>query len=174
MTYIVGQIFEKREPEVTAWCNENGYLFRKIESGYQIQSYPELSLEDLKEAKLDALEKAQHQAEAQAYIQSSVGFEINAGERANRDIGGLLVTTKETDTVQFCDYHNELHPVTLAQLKLMQAEIIQNAQYIYAQKWAYRDAINAAESVEALEEIEISFKYLDIYEDVNIDDSEVG
>lgn len=174
MTYIVGQIFEKREPEVTAWCNENGYLFRKIESGYQIQSYPEPSFEDLKAAKLQTLEKAQLQAESEAFIQSSVGYEINAGERANRDINGLLVTTKETDMVQFCDYHNQLHPVMFSQLKVMQAEIIQNAQYIYAQKWAYRDAINAASTAEELDAISFEFKYLDIYEDVNVDDVQEG
>ena len=180
MNFEIGQIFEgKYPPEAAVWCNEQGncYIDKVMMEGravYQIVTVLEPSFEELKAMKLEALSEAQLDAEASAHIQSSVGFEIDANDRANRDISGLLVTTKETDTVNFCDYHNQLHPVTLAELKVMQAEIIQNAQSIYAQKWAYRDAINVAKTTEELDAIEIKFRYLDIYEDVNVDDVQEG
>ena len=175
LNFEIGQIFEDiYPPEAAIWCNEQGScsIIKVVIDGravYQIVSQPEPSLEELKSIKLEQLAQAQLEAEANARIQSSVGFEINAGERAGRDVSGLLVTTKETDTVQFCDYQNVLHPVTLSQLKVMQAEIIQNAQYIYAQKWAYRDAINEATTKDELDAIVIEFQYLDIYEDVNVE-----
>lgn len=178
--FEIGTVFEnKYPPEAANWCNEQGncYIGQVVMEGkavYQIVAIPEPSLDELKATKLDQLAQAQLEAEANAHILSSIGFEIDANDRANRDISGLLVTTKETDTVQFCDYHNELHLVTLSQLKVMQEEIIENAQYIYMQKWAYRDAINAATTKEELNAITIEFKYLDIYEDVNIDDSETA
>lgn len=175
MNFEIGQIFEgKYPPEAAAWCNEHGHCsINKVvvegKAAYQIVTEPEPSLDELKTIKLEQLVQTQLEAEANAHILSTVGFEIDANDRANRDISGLLVTTKETDTVQFCDYHNELHPVTLSQLKVMQAEIIQNAQYIYAQKWVYRDAITSAATKDELEAIVIEFKYLEIYEDVNVE-----
>lgn len=176
MNFEIGQIFEgKYPPEAAVWCSEQGncHIDKVVNDGravYQIVTEPEPSLEELTEIKLEELAQAQLEAEANAHIQSTVGFEIDANDRANRDIAGLLVTTSETDIVQFCDYQNVLHPVTLSQLKVMQEEIIQNAQYIYAQKWAYRDAINEAKTKDELEAITIEFKYLDIYEDVNVRD----
>ena len=180
LDFKIGQIFEgKYPPEAAVWCNEQGncYIDKVMMEGkavYQIVTVPEPSLEELKTIKLEQLSQAQSEAEKRAHIFSSVGFEIDANDRASRDISGLLVTTKETDTVNFCDYHNQLNQVSRAQLKAMQEEIIQNAQYIYQQKWAYREAINAATTVEELNAIEIEFKYLDIYEDVNLDDVQEG
>lgn len=176
MNFEIGQIFEdKYPPEAAAWCNDQGHcsinkLVMDGKAVYQIVTEPEPTLEELKAMKLEQLAQAQLEAEANAHIQSTVGFEIDANDRANRDISGLLVTTGETDIVQFCDYQNVLHPVTFSQLKVMQEEIIQNAQYSYAQKWAYRDAINTATTKEELDAIKIEFKYLDIYEDVNVRD----
>jgi hypothetical protein len=51
--------------------------------------------------------------------------------------------------------------VTLADLEIMQLEVIMNGQGIYKQKWAFRDAINAATTKEELDAIEIVYVYSD-------------
>ena len=170
--YKIGDTFQKRIPEAVAWCNANNCLFVKTAKGYVIQSQATPSLETLKEDKLLELEKAQLEAEDKAFVYSSIGFEINANERAYRDVSGLLITTKEGDVVQFCDLHNELHPVSLSQLKVMQEEIIRNGQAIYAKKWAMRNQIKLAENKEQLDAIVISFEKTEslddlVYEEIN-------
>ena len=94
-----------------------------------------------------------------AYCMSSVGFEINADEAANRNISSLIIALEATgqETIRFCAYDNSFHEVTLAQLKTMQLEIIANAQAIYARKWVLRELINVAETVEELDAIVIDF-----------------
>ena len=66
----------------------------------------------------------------------------------------------ETSTL-FCDYDNEYRPVTLENLQTLQLEIIQNGQNLYAQKWAMRNAINAATKKEALDAVVITFTMMD-------------
>ena len=61
------------------------------------------------------------------------------------------------ESLQFCDYNNEIHTVTLADLRVMQQEIIANGSALYARKWALRDAINIAATAEELNAITISF-----------------
>ena len=178
--FEIGRIFEgKYPPEAASWCNERDdcYIDKIVIDGksmYQIVAIPDPTLDEQKAKKLDQLSQACLEAEANARIQSSVGFEIDANDRAIRDINGLLVTVNDGDVVNFCDYNNVLHSVSFDSLRIMQAEIIRNAQYLYAQKWAYREAINAAATVEELNAIAIEFKYLDIYEDVNVDDVQEG
>ena len=94
-----------------------------------------------------------------AHCMSSVGFEINADETANRNISSLIVAMEATgqETVRFCAWDNSFHDVTLAQLKAMQLEIIVHAQAIYQQKWALRNRINSAETIEALDAIVFDF-----------------
>ena len=66
-------------------------------------------------------------------------------------------------TTQFCDYNNVFHEVDKADLETMQTEIIQNAQYLYQQKWSYRTQIEECTDGDALDEIlaQIEFKYKD-------------
>ena len=90
----------------------------------------------------------------------SLGFDIDANDAANRNVSGL-VTLMEAEgapeSLQFCDYNNEIHTVTLADLRVMQQEIIANGSALYARKWALRDAINIAATAEELNAITISF-----------------
>lgn len=55
------------------------------------------------------------------------------------------------------DHNNVAHQLTLEQMKTVNLEIIQNGQSAYAQKWALRTAIEAAETTEAVNAIEIAF-----------------
>ena len=121
-----------------------------------------LKLAELKAVRLDELNATFEIASNHAHCPSSIGFEINADEAANRNISSLIIAMEATgqETVQFCAYDNSFHEVTLAQLKTMQLEIIANAQAIYARKWVLREQINSAETIEALN-IEITFEASD-------------
>lgn len=97
-----------------------------------------------------------------AHVVSSLGFTADANSTANENVNGLLQTIG-TGTVQFCDYYNQFHELTKAQLETLQSEIIQNAQALYAQKWQYRTAIEACSNNEQLDEVTagIKFTYID-------------
>lgn len=98
-----------------------------------------------------------------ANIKSSLGFTVDANQTANENVNGLLVTISEGETVQFCDYYNQFHELTKADLETLQTEIIQNAQALYAQKWQYRTAIEACTDNEGLDAVVagIEFNYMD-------------
>lgn len=97
-----------------------------------------------------------------SHIKSSLGFTVDANQTANENVTGLLVTIGD-GTAQFCDYYNQFHQVNKTDLETMQTEIIQNAQYLYQQKWSYRTQIEECTEGDALDEIlaQIEFKYKD-------------
>lgn len=101
-------------------------------------------------------------AAQRAHVKSSLGFEVDANSTANENINGLLITIGD-GTVQFCDYYNGFHELNKAQLETLQAEIIQNAQSLYAQKWQYRTAIEQCSDNEGLDQVVagIEFTYMD-------------
>lgn len=98
-----------------------------------------------------------------SHIKSSLGFTVDANQTANENVNGLLITIGDTETVQFCDYNNQFHELTKADLETLQTEIIQNAQNLYQQKWVYRTQIEAATDNEGLDAVvaAISFSYMD-------------
>lgn len=61
----------------------------------------------------------------------------------------------------FCDYENNFHPLNKEQVLTLQREVLLNGQNMYAQKWTIRQQINEAESIEALNNIQIEFTMLD-------------
>lgn len=113
------------------------------------------TLEEAKESKLSELNSAFDEAAQNAHLTSSVGFEIDANEIANRNIEGLVLVMSDTDTTMFCDYNNEFHEVTREQLETMRKEIVMNSQRLYQVKWTYRTQIEAATTVEELDAIQI-------------------
>lgn len=122
------------------------------------------TLEDVRNSKLSELSEKFSAAEKDAHLTSSLGIVINAGEKANRDIDGLIKLMEampDMETVDFCCYDNTFRAVTLADLKTMQVEVILSGNALYSQKWAYREAINAAKSKEVLDAIAIKFTYSD-------------
>lgn len=108
---------------------------------------------------MDRLNEAWLEAEKKGKLVSSAGFEIDATERANRDISGLITRLEATGEGQasFCGADNKMRPVTLDQLKTMRLEVIQYGQNLYAKKWAKREAIEAAASFEAVDAVNINF-----------------
>lgn len=120
---------------------------------------PEEMLAGARAEKLVQLGDAFEHVQQFGHFGSSLGFEVDANERANRDVAGLITlleATGQTET-QFCDYGNVMRTVTLAQLRTLQLEIIVYGQMLYARKWELRDSISAAQTPEAVAAIEINF-----------------
>ena len=115
---------------------------------------------EAKQNKLSELRNAVASAFKTAGVKSSLGFKIDANEDAVRNLNGL-VDIGHND-VSFCDYDNVIHEhITAEQVKTMRNEVLLNGQNLYAQKWTIRQQINEAESIEALNNIQIEFTMLD-------------
>lgn len=101
-------------------------------------------------------------ATERAHVKSSLGFTADANSTANENVNGLLITIGD-GTVQFCDNNNQFHKLNKAQLETLRAEIVQNGQNLYAQKWKYRTAIEACSDNDQLDAVisSIQFTYLD-------------
>lgn len=172
--FEIGQYFlESYPPEVAEFCNARGDCFIKevepVDGKRRFQIIPNgvPSLAEVKQSKLDALDFAFRQwYEKDATVASSLGFVADSDSRAMMDVSGLITVLESQpkssrSTVSFMDHDNVAHDLTLDGLKTVQLEIIQNGQAAYSQKWAFRTQIESAESVEALQAIEITFTGLD-------------
>lgn len=152
--------------DCVVWAKNNGAFVQEFEEYFEVvvlERPPLPELEAYKEQRKNELNTLHEAAEKEAHILSSLGFEIDANDRANRDIAGLLITTEEGETVNFCDYSNVMRQVNREQLEIMQKEIIQNAQSLYAQKWAFRSQIDACETSVALSGLNFTFFYESFY-----------
>lgn len=120
------------------------------------------SLEEVKALRYEEINKKFDEISETAHVMSSIGFVIDANEKANRDIEGLLKVMKKdgTDTELFRDYNNEFHSVTLEQLETMQIEVIRNGQYIYKQKWQFCTELEALKKVEDVIAMNIEYTNL--------------
>ena len=147
--------FGATEDDVEAHGRE---LYRRALSGEfgEIEEFVR-DLETERANKLSELSTAFEDASETAHLTSSLGFEIDANETANRDIEGLTLVMSDTDTTLFCDYNNQFHEVTRAQLETMRREIVANSQRLYQIKWQYRSLIEAATTVDELDAITIRF-----------------
>lgn len=137
------------------------------------EEYEVLQLEQARKTKLEELNTLFNSQEETAHMLCSLGFEINAGDRANRDIEGLIKRLKAGEVqepVMFCDYNNQVQPVTLQNLEAMQLEIIANGQLLYQKKWFVREKINALQTVEELEALNVQEEFAQALEA----DEEVG
>ena len=68
---------------------------------------PEIILDNHKQSRLEELHNAAESALKTAGIKSSLGFKINANEKAVRDLNGLVEIGH--NDVSFCDYDNVIH-----------------------------------------------------------------
>ena len=138
------------------------YEASEIEQGHDGAWYekghaPQRPLEEARTEKLAELEAAFDTASHKAHCTSSVGFEIDADEIANRNIEGLVLVMQPEETTLFRAYDNTFHEVTREQLETMRKEIVVNSQYLYQAKWTMEARIRAAETAEALDMITIDF-----------------
>ena len=148
--------------------SENDIELSDVDNRYYLKSKcPHKTEEDkfneAKQNKLSELRNAVASAFKTAGVKSSLGFKIDANEDAVRNLNGL-VDIGHND-VSFCDYDNVIHEhVTAEQVKTMRNEVLLNGQNLYAQKWTYRAAVNAAETLEQLNSITFKFDMLDFSE----------
>ena len=146
---------------VTAeWCNINGAVIEDRGGWYEVVGLPEPpepTVEEVRAEKLAELNAAFEVASKEAHCRSSLGFDIDADEVANRNVTSLLVALEATGekTVPFCAVDNSFHEVTTDELKTLQLEIIAHARTLYARKWALREAIAEAQTVKELEVINL-------------------
>ena len=147
-------------PFVELWEAEKARLEEEAAAAEAARLAEYNSVEATRGRKEEELANAFTKATATAHLTCSLGFDIDANDAANRNVSGL-VTLMEAEgapeSLQFCDYNNEIHTVTLTDLRVMQQEIIANGSALYARKWALRDAINLAATTEELNAITISF-----------------
>lgn len=137
----------------------NGWTYLKDKCPHKTQ---EMLLTEARNNKLSELKKKSLDALENGYIDSSLGFKADANTTAVRDLEGLV--TIGADTVMFCDFDNEFHPLNKEQVLTLQREVLLNGQNLYAQKWGFRQQINEAETVEAINAIEIHFDMLSFQE----------
>lgn len=93
------------------------------------------------------------------YCTSSLGFVVDATRTSLLDVQGLVKVLAATgqDTALFRDYHNQYHQLGPQNLQTIELEIITYGQWCYGRKWELEQAIAAADSVEDLDAIRISF-----------------
>lgn len=137
----------------------NGWTYLKDLCPHKTQ---EMILSETRLQKLNELKQKSIQALDTAYVLSSLGFKVDANTTAVRDLEGLVIIG--ADTVMFCDFDNEFHPLNKEQVLTLQREVLLNGQNLYAQKWSFRKRINEAETVEAINAIEIHFDMLSFQE----------
>ena len=116
----------------------------------------------LKQEKLDQL-RAQFNSyltSKNTYIQSSLGFKVNANQTAYMNLDSLIFQAEaspEEGGVEFNDFDNALHTLNVNQLKTIKLEIARSISDAYSKKWALRSEIEAAESADALGAINLTF-----------------
>lgn len=141
--------------------NIKGTYFAKPEISEDINSF-----EYKKAALLEKLDREFTNVQESATIESSLGFVADAGNRANRDVEGLIAVmeAENIESTTFRDYNNVFQIVTLNELKILKIEIIKNAQNIYLQKWEFEKQIELAKTTEDLDKISIDFKMLSLFD----------
>ena len=143
-------------------CEAHGVeLFNRAAAGEYGEVTPfVLDIETVRDRKMESLRAAFAQASKGAHVSSSLGYEIDADDTANRNVTSLvrqLTDAPEGTSVQFRDYNNEYHTVTLSDLVVMQKEIDANGSRLYGIKWTYEQQIQSAETIDALDAITINF-----------------
>lgn len=126
-------------------------------------------LANAKAAKLEELSTISHQYSAykcpvDMYIVSSTGFKVDADVCSQTNMQGLVLMLEPGQTTQYKDFNNEFQEVSREQLETMIVECKQNGLNLYQQKFEYEAQINAAQTIEELDAIELVFEMMDFTE----------
>lgn len=101
----------------------------------------------------DELAKQAYELAKQAYEQAKTEAQAQAEGEAKTE--AEAPTPPEPQTVTFMDFDDTPHNLTAEQLETLALEISQNGTRAYGVKWAYRTALESAETVEEITEIAI-------------------
>ena len=153
------------DPETQQVTEQPGFVdgkWRQVWTVKDIEFTPEELAERLtqkKAAKLLEIRAAFTAAEADGYVESSLGFRADATRRSIEDIDGLidLVSSGALPApVTFWDYDNAYHQLTLEQLNILRLETKGRGPLLYARKWELEAAVDAAKTVEAVQAVDVS------------------
>ena len=97
---------------------------------------------------------------SKTYIDSSLGFPVNANEVAYQNIDGCLLQAQqgsaylsEEGKVAFTDFNDNLQMLTADQLTKLKLEVSENGSRAYGVKWTYRQQIDSMSDKEQLKEL---------------------
>lgn len=97
---------------------------------------------------------------SKTYIDSSLGFPVNANEVAYQNIDGCLLQAQqgsaslsEEGKVAFTDFNDNLQILTADQLTQLKLEVSENGSRAYGVKWTYRQQIDSINDKEQLKEL---------------------
>lgn len=150
--------------------HQKGYEIRETDTELQAWGYDENEqFEQAKTAKLEELSRISHQYSAydcpvDMYIVSSTGFKVDADVCSQTNMQGLVLMLEPGQTTQYKDFYNEFQEVSREQLETMIVECKQNGLNLYQQKFEYEAQINAAQTIEELDAIELVFEMMDFTE----------
>ena len=147
--------------------HQKGYQIKETETKIQDLDYDDSKkFENAKNAKLAELSAYAGQFDQykcdNMYVTSSIGgYKFNADIRSQTNMQGLIDVLADDATTLYKDYDNEFRTMTKTDLATLKSECLQNGQYLYQQKWAYCEKINACTTKEELESITFEFKMKD-------------
>lgn len=122
----------------------------------------DLTVEQLKENCQVAMNAAftEYRNSSKTYINSSLGFPVNANEVAYQNIDGCLLQAQQGSVsldgegrVAFTDFNDNLQMLTAAQLTQLKLEVSENGSRAYGVKWTYRQQIDSMSDKEQLKEL---------------------
>lgn len=150
--------------------HNKGYEIKETDTELQAWDYDENEqFEQAKTNKLAELSRISHQYSAykcpvDMYIVSSTGFKVDADVCSQTNMQGLVLMLEPGQTTQYKDFNNEFQEVSREQLETMIVECKQNGLNLYQQKFEYEAQINAAQTIEELDAIELVFEMMDFTE----------
>lgn len=129
----------------------------------------EVSDEDLRQRALRNLESAfsTYRNSSGTFINSSLGFKVNANETAFANIDGCIaqaeapngvMTTADEGKIAFMDFDDQPHELTVDDLKTLKVEVAANGSRAYGVKWQYRTQIEAADRATLLAGFNFDFR----------------
>ena len=129
---------------------ENGLFTDTVE-------YFEYKKNDLLNNLKSAFEKYNERVNDSSLI-SSLGFKINSDPRSLENVSALININKD---VEFIDFNNEIHKLSVSELKTLLLEIQKNICNLYKQKNILKTNILNCSNISELKEIKIEFKMMD-------------
>ena len=132
----------------------------------EIQDYVAsvVDIEDVRNAKLSEISRITGSFEQSKcegmYIDSSLGFRINADRRSQQNIEGLIKVLGDNKTM-FKLYGNEFRELGVTELQTLLVECIQNGLNLYSQKFAMQAQVMILKTIEEIEKFEVKFEMTD-------------
>lgn len=143
-----GEKFSNETVEI--WAKEEIITLNKA-----LENVEKLRIEKLKLNKKLEIENVMEKLKIDAHTTSSLGFEINAGDDAIRDVAGLILLSEKMpdELLPFRGYDDIDHLITAEQIKTIQLEIYQHGFSIYQKKWDLLKKIDNSTTLEELNNI---------------------